>query len=113
MAAVAYESQAVADLRALPSTSRHAAAMASMPHALRHGGIENVPTALTTILRTADPPPACAVFGCGCLLDLDRATDADASLSSGSSIPALVDGRRPASRCSIFISRAGRDQFRP
>jgi hypothetical protein len=34
-----------------------------------------VPTALTAIMRDARRAAACAVFGYGCLLDLDGATD--------------------------------------
>jgi hypothetical protein len=57
----------------------------------------NVPTALTTIMQDARRTPSCAVFGCGCLLDLDGATDvADADL------------RRDV---PLLITRAGRDQF--
>ena len=73
----------------------------------------NVPTALTTVMRTASRPPACAVFGCGCLLDLDGATDvAEASRQFGFVNPcagrSVGDLRREV---PLFISRAGRDQF--
>jgi hypothetical protein len=73
----------------------------------------NVPTALTTLLRTTAPPPACAVFGCGCLLDLDGGTEAaDASRQFGFANPCAgrtMDDFRP--EVPLFISRAGRDQF--
>jgi|GraSoiStandDraft_34_1057297.scaffolds.fasta_scaffold108722_1 hypothetical protein len=73
----------------------------------------NVPTALTTIMRNATRTPSCAVFGCGCLLDLDGATDvAAASRQFGFSNPtagrSLADLRRDI---PLFIWRAGRDQF--
>lgn len=73
----------------------------------------NVPTALTTIMQDASRTPACAVFGYGCLLDLDGATDvADAARQFGFANPGagrtLVDLRRDV---PLLITRAGRDQF--
>jgi len=73
----------------------------------------NIPTALTTILREARRPPVCAVFSCGCLLDLDGATDvADAARQFGfvnaCSGRTMADLRRDV---PILITRAGRDQF--
>ena len=73
----------------------------------------NVPTALTTIMKDADRSPACAVFGFGCLLDLDGATDvADAARQFGFANPGagrtVADLRRDV---PLFITRAGRDQF--
>jgi len=73
----------------------------------------NVPTALTTIMHDASRTPACAVFGYGCLLDLDGATDvADTARQFGFANPAvartLADLRRDV---PLLITRAGRDQF--
>ena len=73
----------------------------------------NVPTALTTIMQDASRPPACAVFGYGCLLDLDGATDvADAARQFGFANPGagrtVADLRRDV---PLLIMRAGRDQF--
>ena len=72
----------------------------------------NVPTALTTILQDASRTPVCAVFGCGCLLDLDGATDvANAAQQFGFANPSvgrtLADLRRDV---PLLITRAGRDQ---
>ena len=73
----------------------------------------NVPTALTAIMQDAPRPPSCAVFGCGCLLDLDGATDvADAAREFGFANPGA--GRSIAHLrhdVPIFITRAGQDQF--
>jgi acetyl esterase/lipase len=73
----------------------------------------NVPTALTTIMQDARRPPSCAVFSCGCLLDLDGATDvADAARQFGFANPGsgrtVADLRRDV---PLLITRAGRDQF--
>jgi acetyl esterase/lipase len=73
----------------------------------------NVPTALTTIMRDAKRAPVCAVFGYGCFLDLDNATDvADAARQFGFANPGagrtLGDLRRDV---PLLIIRAGRDQF--
>ena len=73
----------------------------------------NVPTALTTIMQDAGRTPACAVLGCGCLLDLDGATDvADAARQFGFANPGVghtvADLRRDV---PLLITRAGRDQF--
>lgn len=73
----------------------------------------NVPTALTTIMQDARRTPACAVFGCGCLLDLDGATDvADAARQFGFANPlagrTVADLRKDV---PLLITRAGRDQF--
>lgn len=116
MVTVAYTNRdPVADLRALLEyIPAHAEALridASRVGIMAVSG--NVPTALTTILRTADRRPACAAFGCGCLLDLDGATDvADASLQFGfvNACAGLTVGDLSRD-VPIFISRAGRDQF--
>jgi acetyl esterase/lipase len=73
----------------------------------------NVPTALTALMREAGRPPACAVFGYGCLLDLDGATHvADAARQFGFANPgagrAVADLRRDI---PMLVTRAGRDQF--
>jgi acetyl esterase/lipase len=73
----------------------------------------NVPTALTTLMQDASRTPACAVFGYGCLLDLDGATDvAEAARQFGFANPGvgrtLADLRRDV---PLLIARAGRDQF--
>lgn len=73
----------------------------------------NVPTALTAIMQGTRRPPSCAVFGCGCLLDLDDATDvADAAREFGFANPGA--GRSVADlrhNVPLFITRAGQDQF--
>ena len=73
----------------------------------------NVPTALTTVMRSSTHAPRCAVFGYGCLLDLDGATDvAEASKQFGFANPCSgrsVGDIRPD--VPLLISRAGRDQF--
>ncbi|MCU1383187.1 MAG: putative Esterase/lipase [Acidobacteria bacterium] len=73
----------------------------------------NVPTALTTIMQDASRAPACAVFGCGCLLDLDGATDvADAARQFGFANPGAGRTVRDLRRdVPLLITRAGRDQF--
>ena len=116
MAAVAYANcEPVADLRALlddlPTQAAPLHLDASRLGIMAVSG--NVPTALTAILRTAERPPACAVFGCGCLLDLDGATDvAEASRQFGFANACagltLGDFRRDV---PLFVSRAGKDQF--
>ena len=73
----------------------------------------NVPTALTTVMQDASRPPACAVFGYGCLLDLDGATDvADTARQFGFANPGagrtFAELRRDV---PLLIGRAGRDQF--
>ena len=73
----------------------------------------NVPTALMTIMKDACRAPSCAVFGYGCLLDLNGATDvADAALQFGFANPGagrtVADLRREV---PMLITRAGRDQF--
>jgi hypothetical protein len=73
----------------------------------------NVPTALTTVMQDASRPPACAVFGYGCLLDLDGATDvADTARQFGFVNPGagrtFAELRRDV---PLLITRAGRDQF--
>jgi len=73
----------------------------------------NVPTGLTTIMRDARHTPACAVFGYGCLLDLDDATDvADTARQFGFANPTA--GRSFADLrwdVPLLITRAGLDQF--
>jgi acetyl esterase/lipase len=73
----------------------------------------NVPTALTTIMKDVGRITTCAVFGYGCLLDLDGATDvADAARQFGFANPGvgrtLADLRQDV---PLLITRAGRDQF--
>ena len=73
----------------------------------------NVPTALATIMHDAKRAPICAVFGYGCLLDLDGATDvADAARQFGFVNPGtgrtIADLRQDV---PLLITRAGRDQF--
>jgi acetyl esterase/lipase len=77
------------------------------------GASGNAPTALTTIMKDARRPPACATFLYGCLLDLDGATDvADAARQFGFANPTagrtVGDLRRDV---PLFITRAGRDQL--
>jgi hypothetical protein len=116
MVAIAYTNrEPVADLHVLLEHIRgHAVSLAI--DASRLGVMAasgNVPTALTTVMRNASRPPCCAVLDCGCLLDLDGATDvADASRQfgfvNGCAGCSVDDLRRDV---PIFISRAGRDQF--
>ena len=73
----------------------------------------NVSTALATIMRESSRTPACAVFGYGCLLDLDGATDvAEAARQFGFANPSagrtFADLRHDV---PLFITRAGRDEF--
>ena len=116
MVAIAYTNRdPVADLQAL-FEHIHECAQSLRIDPARIGIIAvsgNVPTALTTIMQDASRTPACAVLGCGCLLDLDGATDvADAALQFGFANPGvghtLTDLRRDV---PLFITRAGRDQF--
>ena len=116
MVAIAYTNRdPVADLRALFEHSHESAGSLTIDPA-RVGVVAvsgNVPTALTTIMQDAKRTPACAVFGYGCLLDLDGATDvADAARQFGFANPGvgrtLADLRRDV---PLLITRAGRDQF--
>ena len=116
MVALAYTNRdPVADLRAL-FEHIHDGARSLRIDPVRIGVIAvsgNVPTALTTIMQDASRTPACAVFGCGCLLDLDGATDvADAARQFGFANPGVgrtvADLRRDV---PLLITRAGRDQF--
>lgn len=117
MVAIAYATNRdpVADLRALFEHVDHDARSLRIDPA-RIGVIAtsgNVPTALMIIMQDASRTPACAVFGYGCLLDLDGATDvADAARQFGFANPCLgrtvADLRRDV---PLFITRAGRDQF--
>lgn len=116
MVAIAYTNrEPVADLRALFAHIHDCAGSLRIDPA-RVGVLAvsgNVPTALTTIMRDASRPPACAVFGYGCLLDLDGATDvADAARQFGFAYPGtgrtFADLRRDV---PLLITRAGRDQF--
>lgn len=73
----------------------------------------NVPTALTTVMQDARQTPACAVFGYGCLLDLDGATDVAETARQFGFVNAgagrgFADLRRDV---PLLITRAGRDQF--
>ncbi len=116
MVAIAYENRdPEADLQALFEHIHECAESLRIDPA-RVGVIAvsgNVPTALTTIMQDASRTPACAVFGFGCLLDLDGATDvADAARQFGFANPAagrtVADLRRDV---PLLITRAGRDQF--
>ncbi len=116
MVAIAYTNHdPVADLRALFEHIHEGAGSLRIDPA-RVGVVAvsgNVPTALTTIMQDASRTPACAVFGYGCLLDLDGATDvADAARQFGFANPGVgrtvADLRRDV---PLLITRAGRDQF--
>lgn len=116
MAAIAYTNRdPVTDLRTL-FEHVHEAAGALQIDPARVGVVAvsgNVPTALTTIMQDSGRTPACAVFGYGCLLDLDGATDvADAAKQFGFANPGagrtVADLRRDV---PLLITRAGRDQF--
>ena len=116
MVAIAYTNRdPVADLRALfEHVHEYAGSLRIDPARVGVVAVSgNVPTALTTIMRDASRTPACAVFGCGCLLDLDGATDvADAAREFGFANPGVgrtvADLRRDV---PLLITRAGRDQF--
>lgn len=117
MVAIAYttSSDPVADLQALLEHIHDSARSLRIDPA-RIGVIAvsgNIPTALMTIMQDASRTPACAVFGCGCLLDLDGATDvAEAARQFGFANPGVgrtvADLRRDV---PLLITRAGRDQF--
>ncbi|MEO7158005.1 MAG: hypothetical protein ABI039_10605 [Vicinamibacterales bacterium] len=116
MVAIAYTNRdPVADLRAL-FEHVHDGASSLRINPARIGIMAvsgNVPTALTTLMMDASRTPACAVFGYGCLLDLEGATDvADAARQFGFAHPGvgrtLADLRRDV---PLLITRAGRDQF--
>lgn len=116
MAAIAYTNrEPVADLQALfEHVHEHAGSLRIDPARVGVVAVSgNVPTALTTIMKDASRTPVCAVFGCGCLLDLDGATDvADAARQFGFANPGVgrtfADLRRDV---PLLITRAGRDQF--
>ena len=116
LVAIAYTNRdPAADLRALfEHLHENAASLRVDPARIGVLAVSgNVPTALTTIMQDATRPPACAVFGYGCLLDLDGATDvADAARQFGFANPcagrAFADLRRDL---PILITRAGRDAF--
>ena len=116
MVAIAYANRdPAADLQALFEHLHECAASMRIDPA-RVGVVAvsgNVPTALTTIMQDASRTPACAVFGYGCLLDLDGATDvAEAARQFGFANPGagrtVADLRRDV---PLLITRAGRDQF--
>ncbi len=116
MAAIAYTNRdPAADLQALFEHVHECAGSLRIDPA-RVGLIAvsgNVPTALTTLMQDASRTPACAVFGYGCLLDLDGATDvSDAARQFGFANPGVgrtfADLRRDV---PLLIMRAGRDQF--
>jgi hypothetical protein len=116
MVAIAYTNRdPVADLRTLVEHIHQCAESLRIDSA-RIGVVAvsgNVPTALTMIMQDAGRVPACAVFGYGCLLDLDGATDvADAAKQFGFANPGVgrtVTDLRPD--VPLLITRAGRDQF--
>lgn len=116
MVAIAYTNhEPVEDLRAL-FAHIHECAGAWRIDPTRIGLIAvsgNVPTALTTVMQSASRTPTCAVFGYGCFLDLDGATDvADAARQFHFANPCVgrtvADLRRDV---PLLITRAGRDQF--
>jgi hypothetical protein len=116
MVAIAYTNRdPVADLQAL-FEHIHERAGSLRIDAARLGVVAvsgNVPTALMTIMQDATRTPACAVFGYGCLLDLDDTTHvADAARQFGFANPGagrtLTNLRRDV---PLLITRAGRDQF--
>lgn len=116
MVAIAYTNRdPAADLRALfEHVHERAASLRIDPAKVGVIAVSgNVPTALTTIMQDASRTPACAVFGYGCFLDLDGATDvADAARQFGFANPGagrtVADLRRDV---PLLITRAGRDQF--
>lgn len=116
MAAVAYTNRdPVADLQALVEHLHdHADSLGIDPARIGVMAVSgNVPTALATIMQEARRRPACAVFGYGCMLDLDGATDvADAARQYGFANPTsgrtITDLRRDV---PLLITRAGRDRF--
>lgn len=116
MVAIAYTNrEPVADLQIL-FEHIHECAGSLRIDAARVGVIAvsgNVPTALTTIMQDASRTPACAVFGYGCLLDLDGSTDvADAARQFGFANPGAGDTFARLRRdVPLLITRAGRDQF--
>jgi hypothetical protein len=116
IAAIAYTNcDPVADLRSLLE-DLHQRAMTLRIDADRLGIMAvsgNVPTALTTLMHDARRSPVCAVFGYGCLLDLDGATEvADAARQFGFANPCA--GRTVAElrrNVPLLLTRAGRDQL--
>lgn len=116
MAAIAYTNrEPVADLEALiEHLHERADAIGIDPARLGMLAVSgNVPTALATLMQDARRAPACAVFGYGCLLDLDGANDvAEAARLFG--FVNACDGRTLADLrrdVPLLITRAGRDQF--
>jgi hypothetical protein len=116
MVAIAYTNRdPVADLQAL-FEHIHEGATSLRLDAARIGVIAvsgNVPTALMTIMQSATRTPACAVFGYGCLLDLNGTTHvADAARQFGFANPGvgrtITDLRRDV---PLLITRAGRDRL--
>lgn len=73
----------------------------------------SVPTALTTLMKEATHSPACAVFGYGCLLDLDGETDVAAAARQFGFVNACAERTFGDIRTDVplLITRAGRDQF--
>ena len=116
MVAIAYTNrEPVADLEALLEHVHESAESLRIDPA-RVGLVAvsgNVPTALNTVMQHASRTPTCAVFGYGCLLDLDGATDvADAARQFGFANPCVgrtfTELRRDV---PLLITRAGCDQF--
>jgi hypothetical protein len=116
MVAIAYTNRdPAADLAALfEHIHEHAGSLQIDPARLGVIAVSgNVPTGLTAVMQDARRTPACAVFGYGCLLDLDGATDvADTARQFGFANPGagrtFADLRRDV---PMLITRAGRDQF--
>ena len=100
MVAIAYTNRdPVADLQALfEHIHEYAGSLRIDPARVGVVAVSgNVPTALTTIRQDASRTPACAVFGYGCLLDLDGATDVAVRRGSLAS-----QTQAPAARSRIF-----------
>jgi hypothetical protein len=116
MVAIAFTNRdPAADLRALLDyLHEHATELDLDPARLGILAVSgNVPTAMTTMLRTASRPPACAAFAYGCFLDLDGSTDVASAVSQFGFVNACA-GQTVAdlrNDVPIFIARAGHDQL--
>jgi dienelactone hydrolase len=116
MVAVAYASgDPVADLQAvLEHVHERSGALRVEPTRVGVLAVSgSVPTALTAIMRNATRPPTCAVFGYGCLLDLDGETDVAAAARQFGFVNPGADRTLGDIRTDVplLIARAGRDQF--
>lgn len=116
MAAIAYTNEEpAADLQALfEHIHLNAGSLGIDPASIGVLAVSgNVPTAVATMMQDARRTPVCAVFGYGCVLDLDGATDvADMAKQFGFANPGtgrtVADLRRDV---PLLLVRAGRDQF--